>query len=109
MQIKAEILAKKTTRAWKKAGKPRNCENEFFTAKKESKIKLRYAIKSLNNEIYTELNKILMKAHFRDPKLLYQLVNRKKVNHSGYTSMIQFMDMSFVEMVMIKNQTLRKF
>ena len=93
--IRAEILAKKTSRAWKKAGKPRNCENEFFSAKKESNIKLRYAIKSHNNETSTKENNKLMNANFRDPKLLSQLVDKKRINKSGYTAVIQVDEQEF--------------
>ena len=37
----------------------------------------------------------MMNANFRDPKLFSQLVNKKKINSSGYTTMIKFDETEF--------------
>ena len=42
-------------------------------------------IKSCSDE-----NEEMMNANFKDPKLFSKLVNKKKVNSSGYTAMIKY-------------------
>ena len=87
---KAEISAKKASSAWVKAGKPRNVNNVLFDAKKTTNITLRGAINAHNNEASSKENNTLMEANFRDPKHFSKLVNRKKSNNSGYTTMLKF-------------------
>ena len=36
-----------------------------------------------------------MSANFRDPKLFSKLVNKKKVNNSGYTTMLKYDDIEY--------------
>jgi hypothetical protein len=92
---KAEIKAKSASKKWIHAGRPRIEGNELFEAKKISNIQLRKAIKTFNNETNTEENNKMMNANFRDPKLFSQLVNKKKSNSSGYTTMIKFDETEF--------------
>ena len=87
--LKAEISAKNASRKWVKAGRPRDEKNKLFLAKKESNNQLRRAIKMHNVQTCTEENNTLMNANFRDAKLFSKLVNKKKVNNSGYTAMIK--------------------
>ena len=67
-------------------GKPRDENNPLYKAKKETNHNLRGAIKQQNNQNMTEDNEKMMNANFRDPKLFSILVNKKKVNSTGYTS-----------------------
>ena len=92
---KAEITAKSASKKWIQAGRPRNEDNELFEAKKISNIQLRRAIKTFNNETNTEENNKMMNANFRDPKLFSHLVNKKKSNSSGHTTMIKFDETEF--------------
>ena len=92
---KAEISAKSASKKWRKAGKPRSDESDIFREKKEANANLRNAIKIFNNEKNTSDNNLMMNANFRDPKLFSQLVNKKKDNKSGYTSMIKFDDKEY--------------
>ena len=50
---------------------------------------LRKAIKEHNLKETIEENNQLMTANFRDPKLFLKLVNKKRMNNQGYTSMIK--------------------
>ena len=56
---------------------------------------MRKAIKEHNRQNNIEENNTLMKANFRDPKLFSRLVNRKRINNQGYTSMIKVNDVEF--------------
>ena len=69
-------------------GQPRNEENVHFIAKKESKLKLRKAIKNNIIENNIKENNTMMEANFRDPKLFSKLVNKNRVNNQGYTAKI---------------------
>ena len=88
--LEAEKAAKKASNKWLKAGKPRNIGNGLFEAKKETNLQLRKAMKIQNIQSCSEENNKMMKANFRDPKLFSQLVKKKKINNSGFTTMIQF-------------------
>ena len=90
--LKAEKVAKKSSRAWMKAGKPRDDDNNLFKAKKESNINLRKAIKLNNIQANTDENNKMMNANFKDPKLFSKLVNKKRSCNSGYTAMIKIED-----------------
>ena len=72
-----------------------NNQIKFFREKRKSNVNLRNAIKTFNNEKNTSENNIMMNANFRDPKLFYQIVNKKKENKSGYSSMIKFDDKEY--------------
>ena len=61
--LKAEKEAKKSSREWAKAGKPRDDENKLFKAKKESIINLRKAIKLNNIQANTDENNKMMNAN----------------------------------------------
>ena len=87
--LKAEISAKKAGKQWTIMGKPRNEENTFFLAKKETRLNLRKAIKSNISDCNTRANNEMMAANFRDPKLFSKLVNKNRVNSQGYTAMIK--------------------
>ena len=71
-------------------GKPRNEENYFYLAKKETKLNLNRAIRDNFKRKNIEENNLMMEANFRDPKLFSRLVNRNRVNNQGYTAMIKF-------------------
>jgi hypothetical protein len=71
-------------------GKPRNEENDFYLAKKETKLNLNRAIRDNFKRKNIEENNLMMEANFRDPKLFSRLVNRNRVNNQGYTAMIKF-------------------
>ena len=92
---KEKIEAKAASRKWIQAGKPRNEDDQHFKAKKETNIKLRSAIKNVNNQAESEENNKIMNANIRDPKLFSQLVKKKKSNASGHTTMIKFDDNGF--------------
>ena len=92
---KAELAAKKASRRWIQAGRPRDEDGQNFKANKGANIQLRCAIKTFNNETDSKENNKLMQANFRDPKLFSQLVGKKKNNTSGYTSMIKFDENEF--------------
>ena len=93
--LMAERTAKLASGKWVKAGKPRMDENALFKAKKESNVKLRAAIKVHNIQTCTDENNTMMSANFRDPKLFSKLVNKKKVNNSGYTTMLKYDDIEY--------------
>ena len=75
--------------------KPRDDENLLFKEKKETNKKLRNAINVQNSQNSIEENEKMMNANFRDPKLFSNLVNKKKVNNSGYTAMISVNDIEY--------------
>ena len=86
--LKAEIAAKKASKKWVKMGKPRNVENQLFIAKKETNLLLRKAINCNLAESSMKENNTMMEANFRDPKLFSKIVNRKRINKQGYTTLI---------------------
>ena len=48
-----------------------------------------------NNKETTEENNKMMQANFRDPKLFSSLVNKKKTNNSGYTTMLSIDEIEY--------------
>ena len=87
--LKAEMAAKKATKKWKSMGMPRNEDNQFFIAKKETRLNLRKSISQNNKAVHIKENNTMMEANFRDQKLFSKLVNQKKNTNQGYTSMIK--------------------
>ena len=87
--LKAEMAAKKATKKWKSMGMPRNEDNQFFIAKKETRLNLRKSINQNNIAVHIEENNTMMEANFRDQKLFSKLVNQKRNTNQGYTSMIK--------------------
>ena len=71
-----------------KNGNPRNVENQLFIAKKETNLLLRNAINCNLAESSMKENNTMMEANFRDPKLFSKIVNRKRINKQGYTTLI---------------------
>ena len=70
-------------------GKPREEENNFCSAKKQTKLALNKAIKDYSKCKQIEENNAMMAANFRDPKLFSKLVNRNRKSNQGYTAMIK--------------------
>ena len=93
--LEAERMANKASKKWLRAGKPRNENNPIYKAKKETNIQLRKVIKMHNNKEATAENNKMMQANFRDPKLFSNLVNKKKTNNSGYTTMLSIDEIEY--------------
>lgn len=92
---KSRARCKKCTEQVESGWKTENEESILFKNKKESQSLLRKAIKDQNLKENIEENNTLMNANFRDPKLFSRLVNRKRTNNQGYTSMIKVDDLEF--------------
>ena len=84
--LKAEMAAKKATKKWKQMGQPRNEDNQFFVAKKETRSNLRKSINMNTNSVQIQENNTMMEANFRDQKLFSKLVNQKRNKNQGYTA-----------------------
>ena len=87
---KAEISANKAAKTWRDNGKPRDLENKFVCEKKEARSKIRDAVQKHNAAENVKENNEMMNANFRDPKLFSKLVQKKRVNNQGYTTMLSF-------------------
>ena len=93
--LKAEMAAKKATKKWKAMGKPRQEDNQFFIAKKETRSNLRKSINMNTNSVNIQENNTMMEANFRDQKLFSKLVNQKRNKNQGYTAMIKIEDKEY--------------
>ena len=87
--LKAEQMAKKTTKQWVAIGKPRTNDDKCFAAKKEARLNLRKAIKNSDKEKTVRENNLKMEANYKDPKVFSKLVSRNKNNNQGHTNMIK--------------------
>ena len=87
--LKAETAAVKASKIWVSVGKPREEENIYFVAKKQTKLALNKAIKDNSKCKQIEENNAMMAANFRDPKLFSKMVNRNRKSNQGYTAMIK--------------------
>ena len=72
-----------------------NEENQLFLAKKQARNSLRQAIKKHQATESIKENNELMNANFRDPKLFSKLVNKRRVNNQGYTTMLRVGDSDY--------------
>jgi hypothetical protein len=84
--LKAERAAQKATKKWKAMGGPRNEVNQYFTAKKKTRLNLRKSINRNTNNVRIEENISMMEANFRAQKLFSKLVNQKRNTKQGYNT-----------------------
>ena len=92
---KAELAAVKATKIWRTNGCPRDTDNVHFVMKKEARTNLRKAVNKHQAIESIEENNELMSANFRDPKLFSKLVNKRRVNKPGYTTMLRVGDTDY--------------
>ena len=92
---KAEAAAVKATKKWRLNGCPHEPENEYFINKKQARSELRQAVNKHQAAESRKENNEMMNANFRDPKLFSKLVNKRRLNNQGYTTMLKIEETEF--------------